>query len=455
MLAPVFDRFARKSPISVMARGIVERILNPEQLDEWFDRTARRQYTETLLFSTVFEIMSTVVNGVRPSVNATYQALKEEVGVSVASVYNKLNCLETGTSEKLVRYAAGEIGPVIQMLGGRREPLVRGLRTRILDGNCIEATEHRIKELRAIASGALPGKTLVVYEYESRIPVNVFACEDGHAQERSLLGRVLECVEKGELWIGDRNFCVVSFLCGIAERGGHFIIRQHANLPWKSTGPEKYRGATETGKVYEQPIEIVDESGGRHAFRRVRVELKEATRDGDMEIRLISSLGQKTASAKRIARIYKKRWTVETAFQELAEHLNSEINALGYPPAAIFAFCVALVSYMAMATIKAALASVHGTEKIEKELSGYYVADEISGTYRGMSIAISMEEWAAFGEMSRSEFVEQLRDLAGAVKLGAFKKHPRGPKKPQPERIKDPKTPHVSTAKILKQRKGK
>jgi hypothetical protein len=110
---------------------------------------------------------------------------------------------------------------------------------------------------------------------------------------------------------------------------------------------------------------------------------------------------------------------------------------------------------MAMATIKAALASVHGTEKIENELSGYYVADEISGTYRGMSIAISAEEWTVFGEMSRSEFVEQLRDLAGAVNLEAFKKHPRGPKKPQPERIKDPKTPHVSTAKILKQRKGK
>ena len=455
MLAPVFERFARKSPISVMARGIVERTLDPERLDEWFDRTARRQYTETLLFSTVFEIMSTVVNGVRPSVNATYQALKEKIGVSVASVYNKLNCLETGVSEELVRYAAGEIGPAIRMLGGRREPLVRGLRTMILDGNCIEATEHRIKELRAIASGALPGKTLVVYDYESRIPANVFACEDGHAQERSLLWRVLACVGKGELWIGDRNFCVVSFLCGIVRRGGHFIIRRHANLPWKSLGPEKYRGSNETGKVYEQPIEVVDESGERHEFRQVRVELKEPTRDGDMEIWLISSLGQRTASAKRIARLYRKRWKIETAFQELKEYLDSEINTLGYPPAAIFAFCVALVSYMVMATVKAALASVHGTEKIENELSGYYVADEISGTYRGMSIAISAEEWAVFGEMSRSEFVEQLRDLAQAANLEASEKHPRGPKKPQPERIKDPKTPHVSTAKILKQRKGK
>ncbi len=56
MLALVFERFARKNPVSVMAMAIAERTPNPERLDEWFDRTGRRQYTETLLFSTVFEL---------------------------------------------------------------------------------------------------------------------------------------------------------------------------------------------------------------------------------------------------------------------------------------------------------------------------------------------------------------------------------------------------------------
>jgi hypothetical protein len=35
-----------------------------------------------------------------------------------------------------------------------------------------------------------------------------------------------------------------------------------------------------------------------------------------------------------------------------------------------------------MSVIKAALSSVHGTDVIENKLSGYYVADEISGIYR-------------------------------------------------------------------------
>ena len=172
-----------------MARGIVERTLDPDILDEWFDKTARSQYTDTLLFSSVFQLMSDVVNGNRPSVNAAHKAMKDQVGVSVQSACNKLDGIESHICEELVRYAAGELVPVVEMLGGNRKPLLLGFRSRLLDGNCIEATEHGIKELRGIGSGPLPGKTLVVYDSEHGLPVDVFACEDGHAQERSMARR--------------------------------------------------------------------------------------------------------------------------------------------------------------------------------------------------------------------------------------------------------------------------
>jgi IS4 transposase len=42
------------------------------------------------------------------------------------------------------------------------------------------------------------------------------------------------------------------------------------------------------------------------------------------------------ASAKRVARLYRKRWTLETAFQHLEAYFHSEINTLGYPKAALF-----------------------------------------------------------------------------------------------------------------------
>jgi hypothetical protein len=108
-----------------------------------------------------------------------------------------------------------------------------------------------------------------------------------------------------------------------------------------------------------------------------------------------------------------------------------------------------------MSAVKASLRSVHGTEKIEAELSGYDVADEIAGTYRGMMIAIPEEAWLVFGDLSVSEWSVLLRELAGKVRLDKLRKHPRGPKKPPPKRQRDKRKPHVSTAKLLAERKKK
>ncbi|MDP2780379.1 MAG: hypothetical protein Q8O80_08225, partial [Devosia sp.] len=191
MLSPIFEKFVEKSPISVMARGMIERVLNPSQLDQWFNETAEQQYTKELLFSTVFDIMSQVVCGSHHSVHAAYQASKEDIGVSVTSLYNKLNGIETNTSAELVRYAAQQVQPVIEKLGGTIRSPLPGLRIKLLDGNCIEKSQHRIQELRFISAGPLPGKSLVVYDPLLRLPIDVFPCEDGHAQERSLLKTVL------------------------------------------------------------------------------------------------------------------------------------------------------------------------------------------------------------------------------------------------------------------------
>jgi len=41
------------------------------------------------------------------------------------------------------------------------------------------------------------------------------------------------------------------------------------------------------------------------------VKLDQATRDGDRELYLLTNLPQYKASAKRVARLYRKRWTLE------------------------------------------------------------------------------------------------------------------------------------------------
>ena len=49
--------------------------------------------------------------------------------------------------------------------------------------------------------------------------------------------------------------------------------------------------------------------------------------------------------------MYRKRWTLETAFQQLEAYFHSAINTLGSPKAAIFGFCLALVAYNVLAVV--------------------------------------------------------------------------------------------------------
>ena len=327
----VFQPFIEERPIAVMARGVLENLLNPEKIDELFERTAEVQYTRELTFSALVDLMGQVVLGVQPSVHAAYQAQAEKIGVSDQAVYDKLNRVELGVSAELVRDSARQATPVIRALRATLPPFLKGYRTRLLDGNHLSATDRRIEELRTTWAAPLPGKILVVLEQELMLASEVFLCEDGHAQERSLLEEVLSSVGQDELWIADRNFCTIQFLTGIASRLSRFVIRQHGTLKGELIGARKARGKTATGRVYEQDMRIVDADGKTLTLRRITVKLKEATRDGDTEIHLLTNLPVKDASATKVAELYSKRWTIETMFQELTETLTCEMNTLGWP----------------------------------------------------------------------------------------------------------------------------
>jgi hypothetical protein len=456
ILESVFEPFVKQRPVCVLARGILERLMDPARIDELFKKTAEAGYTRTLHFSTLVQLMSDVVLGVHPSVNAAFQVLDDEgkIPVSLTAVYNKLDRVEPGVSAVLVKNSAELAAPVIDELKGTLEPWLPGYRCRIIDGNHFAATEHRIKELRTTWAAPLPGKILVVLDQERMLAENVIPTEDGHAQERSLFDAVLPSVKLQDLWIADRNFCTLGFLFGIRRRGGFFLIRQHASVKGKLVGRKRKIGRCETGTVYEQTIRLPDPETGEAAnVRRITIKLKEPTRDGDLELHLLSNVPAEDADAIVLANLYRKRWTIETAFQQITETLQCEISTLGYPKAALFAFCLALQAFNAVSVLKASLRAVHGEETVQEEVSGYYLSLEIRGTYDGMMIAIPEEHWALFRTLSVKQFAKLLRQIAEHVSLARYKKHPRGPKKPPPKKTTYKNGGHVSTYKLLQQRK--
>jgi IS4 transposase len=432
-----------------MARATLENLFQPERLDKLFERTAQKQYERTLLFSSVVELMHAVVLGVEPSVYSAYRKRRQKLKVSDQAVYDKLDGMELGLSAALVQDSAQQAVSVIDALAARRDPWLPGYQMRVLDGNHLSATEHRLEELRTTWAAPLPGKVLAVLDPETGLATDVFLTPDGHAQERSLLDEVLQLVQERDVWIADRNFCTFKFMFEIAKKLGYFIIRQHGTVQGKLRGGRVFQGEGPTGKIYEQTIEFLYEEK-TYQLRRITVELNEATRDGDTSLHLLTNLPKKV-SACQVANLYRQRWTIETLFFEVTTTLTCEMDTLCYPKAALFVFCLALLAANAVAVIKAALRAEYGEEEAD-ELSGYYLALEVRQVHEGMMIALPAECWQEFARMKVGPFAKTLLKMAAHVELERYRKSRRGPKKPPPKKKRYQNGGHVSTHKLLAER---
>ena len=374
MLSAIFSQFVEATPVTVMVRGIMERIFDPQALDELFETHATKQYTRELLFSNVVSLMSLVVSGIHPSVSAAYKALEKDVGVSRPALYGKLNGMELGISQALVRYSASNLKAIIAELEVPKAQLLPEYNLRIVDGNHLGGTEHRLKVLRNNLARALPGQSIAVLDPQKMLVTDIFLAEDGHAQERAMLPSILETVAAKQVWIADRNFCTRQFLGGIAQRSSYFIIREHKSLPQQELSALSPIGETQTGQVFEQQVQITDDCGLPLKLRRVVIQLYQPTRQGDQEVVLLTHLPASVADADTLTQLYLQRWDIEGMFQVITDTFQCELNTLGYPKAALFVFCVAIVAFNILSTVKAALKSVHGVGKIEAGLSDYYLA---------------------------------------------------------------------------------
>ena len=112
-------------------------------------------------------------------------------------------------------------------------------------------------------------------------------------------------------------------------------------------------------------------------------------------------------------------------------------------------------AYNTLSTVQAALRGEFGTEKVQEEVSGYYIANEVRATAFGMAVAIEDGVWEPFQTMSPIELATQMRRWASKVQLRKLARHPRGPKKPVPKRTRHANTPHVSTARLLAEARKK
>jgi IS4 transposase len=435
-LPPVLESFVKGSPLTVMVRAALDWLIDEVAVDEIFEKAASSQYTRELTLSHMVNVMLDVAAGIRPSPRAAFRARELDRAVSAAAFYGKLNRMEPDIAVAVVAHTAAQARAVITASGGMLDEPVAGYSARILDGNVLSGSEHRIAPLRKTRAAGLPGKLLAIFEPATGLVLEYVPCEDAYTQERALLDQFE--IDAGQLWIADRNFCVRAFLERIASRRAFFLMRRHGStLPFTPRGELRHAGRVETGEVFEQEITVEGLGSERvPMLRRIVLVLDKPTTDGDTEIELITNLPASVA-ATVCCEVYRERWQIERHFQTMTDLLHCEIPALGQPRAALFAFGMSLVASHALAMVEASLREAHGEDPV-KEMSRWQFVDEVSHVYRGMMLAIPPPDWEVLRTTTAAEMAAILNTVAGQVQIDRMGKSRRGPKKPR----NTPKSPH-------------
>jgi IS4 transposase len=443
-------------PLGVLVRGTLEWMLDEPSLQRLFEEHAPEQYTRELTISALVGLLIQVSAGLRASLFAAYKADQTStdptITTSYQAVYTKLGRTNPAATEALVRFSADKLGRLVAAVPPTTHASVAGYRLRILDGNVLAGTDHRLKPLRKWLNACLPGKSLVVYEPAHGLVTDLVLCEDAYTQERALVTQILPRMQANDLWVADRNFCTTRVVWGVVDQAAFFIVRQHGrSLPCRAVSQLKKSGQTKTGTVYEQQVCVSDsDTGATLPLRRIELRLFEKTRDGERTIAVLTNLPAKVKGAC-ITEIYHGRWSVEKHFHFLTESLHCEVKGLGEPRAALFMFAMALLAGNALAVVRGAVRQAHG-EATESELSGYYLADEVAHDYRTLMKYLPPEQWLGWRSLKTKDLLRLLIAIARRVNIASLTRSKRGPKKPPAEkRIYDKKHKHRSTARLLEE----
>ena len=447
----VLERFIETRPLCVMTRCILGHLMTNE-LDDVFAHCRQRQYEGDLKFSALAVAVGDVALNFCENFNQAYHQHKKQLAVSVEAYYGKINRVEPSTSEGVVQFAGRKTAELLQALGAKAQQVLPGYKCSVLDGNHMRKSEKRIKELRGLGAAALPGTIVAKFNLEEQVFERAYLLEDAHAQECTVLDRVVADLKPNELLIADRHFCIAKFLMDVAAAMGFFVIRQHGRLQGELLGKRRQCGRSDTGMVYEQALRICDSMGRELVVRRITVELDTPTRDGDQQLHLLSNVPSEHASAERLAQLYRDRWDIENAFYVLTMTLTCEVKSVGRPRAALFLFCMAMLAYNCRQVLYAALRTIHDAAEVEA-MSELSVAREIVQPMDGLVTAIPEREWNELVPSTLSGRVDFLRRVSRHVNVGSHRKSTRGPKKPPPPRQRFKACAHVSTYRLLEGRK--
>jgi hypothetical protein len=118
---------------------------------------------------------------------------------------------------------------------------------------------------------------------------------------------------------------------------------------------------------------------------------------------------------------------------------------------------VAILAYNVLALITRAITVQHRLDTNQFEVSPYYLANEIQGGYRGMTLVVAESTWNTYEQLSARELAQTLLRIAAHAEPHRLRKHTRGPKARAKKGFvsRNAAQRHVATARVLRDGKIK
>jgi len=350
-----------------------------------------------------------------------------ELPGSIQAFYGKIGRMPPAVSRALVGEGAKRLAEFLPASARPGLPdCFRDHRLLVFDGKTLKHAAKRLLETRSKAGRAIGGKLLAVRDPGSGLIVGFAADPDGHRNEQRLVPPMLDDLRPQlpgrRIWIADAEFGNLANFAKAAAEGDDAILRAHPHTVFAADpASPAVSGTDATGRAFTDAVGAISSTRhGARAARRIAV----ARPGADDFVVLTSLLDRDAYPAEAVLDVYRERWSIEEAFQNVVElfHLRRLIGSR--PPAMIFQSAICLTLFNVLAVVRAILADTQSRP-----------ADEISmcqvneGLHRDLTAchrlleAADLAPYLAAIEADAARTREQRRETTRTLLARAWKPH--------------------------------
>jgi hypothetical protein len=390
-------------PLAQATIELFDHVLDDALCEQVFDAHRGRCYQDTLTFATLVRIIRDALMLHGGSANrAIADAVDDDrLACAPSGVYRKLANLPPTLSQAFLRRGTQRLAALAADGNGAARVLpacVDALDVIVIDGKQLKRAAKRLLATRAFTSGSLlGGKLLVALSLRSGLAVAMNASEDGEGNDVPLVGGLLaqmpmlRAAVRPFLFVADRQFADLNIPALFTKDGDHFLLRCGKSMTFEPdpSRPEQC-GVDEAGRPFTQAWGLIGSTEDKRMRVRRRyvrrITLTRAGADEDDIILITDLLDDAAYPALDLLGLYRLRWTIEQAFQQVTEVFALERLIGASPRGIIFQGALCLLIYNLTLTIKGYVAgagqqaaSAVSTENLFYDLSRELIAWSVLG----------------------------------------------------------------------------